>query len=75
MLVACGSAAMLAGCAAPGAKPDYQARNRPPEERCVRAALNTGNPVSRGPLTREQVQAEARAARDRGELDTVCDWL
>jgi hypothetical protein len=76
ILPALAAGAVLAGCAASTAgPPDFEAKNRPPEERCVRAAYNANKPVSRGPVTREQVLAEARAAARRGELDAVCNWL
>jgi hypothetical protein len=62
----------LAACAG-GPAPDYAAKNRPLEERC-----NTAHPqrsTSRPDMTRADVEAEARAAERRGELDKACAWL
>ena len=70
--------ASLSACATgPTPPPDFAAKNRAPEDRCLRAAINKpGTPrVSGGPKTRAEVQAEARAATQRGELDAVCNWL
>jgi hypothetical protein len=64
----------LAGCAAaPTQTPEQAAKNRPLEERCARAhpTRNTSKPG----LTQAEVQAEARAAARRGELDKACDAL
>ena len=67
-------ALLLAACAAPsGSRPDYAARNRPLEERCAR--LQPGHSPSKPGMTREEVQAAARDAARRGELDKACDWL
>jgi len=64
----------LAGCAAsPRAAPDFEAKNRPLEERCVRAKPGRSN--THPDMTRAEVQAEARAAAQRGELDKACDYL
>jgi len=65
--------ALLAACAAPSQSPESAARNRPLEERCVRA--QPGKSTSKPGLTRAEVQAEAQAAARRGELDKACDWL
>ena len=66
--------ASLVGCASLGGeRPDFAARNRPLEERCVRA--QPAQSISKPGLTREEVQAEARAAAGRGELDKACNWL
>jgi len=65
----------LAACAStPLPRPDFAAKNRPLEERCVRAQYNPARSSPPG-LTRADVQAEARAAAQRGELDKACDWL
>jgi len=76
--LAVGTLALLCACAAgPTPPPDFAAKNRAPEDRCLRAAVKKpGTPqVSGGPKTRAEVQAEARAATQRGELDGVCGWL
>ena len=64
----------LAACAATS-KPaaDLAAGNRPLEERCLRAHQQKS--VTRPGMTQAEVQAEARAAAQRGELDKACDWL
>ncbi|MFL6665423.1 MAG: DUF4148 domain-containing protein [Rhizobacter sp.] len=64
----------LAACAAgSGPAPDYAAKNRPLEERCLTAHPQRSN--SRPDMTRADVEAEARAAERRGELDKACAWL
>jgi hypothetical protein len=64
----------LVACAAPSTSPvDFAARNRPLEERCLRAHQQRS--LTRPDMTRAEVQAEARAAARRGELDKACDWL
>jgi hypothetical protein len=63
----------LAACATPAQPPDYAAKNRPLEERCVRA--HPQRSVSRPGMTRAEVQEEARAAARRGELDKACNYL
>jgi hypothetical protein len=66
---------VLAACAStPGGKPDYAAKNRPPEERCARLQKMRGGILPPG-TTRADVQAEAKAAAERGELDKECDVL
>jgi len=66
--------ALVAACAAPQAdRPDFAAKNRPLEDRCVRA--QPGRSAGRPGMTQAEVQAEARAAARRGELDKACDWL
>jgi len=68
--------ATLAACAnAPGAKPDFAAKNRPLEERCARAQLNAKKPPAKVGQTQSEIQAEAQIAASRGELDKACDWL
>lgn len=68
--------ATLGACAnVPDVNPDYAAKNRPLEERCVRAQLNAQKPPSKINRTRSEIQAEARIAASRGELDKACDWL
>ena len=70
------AAAMLGACAAtPATPPDFQAKNRPLEERCLRGALNKDKAARSGPRTHAEVQAEARAAAARGELDPACNAL
>ena len=70
------AAAMLGACAAsPATAPDFQAKNRPLEERCIRGALNKNKAPSSGPRTHAEVQAEAQAAARRGELDPACNAL
>ena len=68
-------AAALAACttAPPLTSAELAAKNRPPEERCVRA--QPGRSATRPGMTQAEVQAEARAAARRGELDKECDWL
>jgi len=74
--IAAAVAAVLGACAStPATSPDFQAKNRPLEERCVRAAANKDKAPSGGPKTHAEVQAEARAAAQRGELDPACNWL
>jgi len=69
------TALLLGACALPSAdKPDFAAKNRPLEERCARQQTIKGGPRPPGE-TRADVQAEARAAAQRGELDKACDWL
>ncbi|WP_280150576.1 hypothetical protein [Piscinibacter sp. XHJ-5] len=69
------AAIVLAACAAPaGNKPDYAAKNRPLEERCARWQKQKGGIREPGE-TRADVQAETKAAAERGELDKACDWL
>ena len=69
--------ALVAGLAACAARqesnPEFAAKNRPLEERCVRA--HSSKSASKPGLTQAEVQAEARAATQRGELDKACDWL
>lgn len=70
------AAAALSGCAMPKAPaPDFAAINRPPEVRCVRMQDSRQTENRRPGLTRAEVQAEARAAASRGELDKLCDYL
>ena len=64
---------VLSGCAALSASAPQDPRNRPLEERCVRAQPSRS--ASRPGMTQAEVQAEARAAAQRGELDKACDWL
>jgi hypothetical protein len=74
--IAVAAAAVLGACAStPAAAPDFQAKNRPLEERCVRGGLHKDKSASGGPKTQAEVQAEARAAAQRGELDPACNWL
>ena len=63
----------LAACAAPKQSPEFAAKNRPLEERCVRA--QRGQSTSRPGQSAADVRAEAQAAARRGELDKACDWL
>jgi len=64
----------LGACAtSPTDKPDFAARNRPLEERCVRQ--HPGTSRSAPGQTAADIQAEARAAAARGELDKACDAL
>ena len=65
--------ATLAACAAPKQSPEFAAKNRPLEERCVRA--QRGQSTSRPGQSAADVRAEAQAAARRGELDKACDWL
>ncbi|HEY0859011.1 MAG TPA: hypothetical protein VGE16_18235 [Albitalea sp.] len=64
----------LAGCAGTHPAPDFAAQHRPLEERCARLQKNQGRPPQPG-ARQADVQAEARAAASRGELDKACDWL
>lgn len=69
-------AALLAGCAnAPEARPDFAAKNRPLEERCVRAQLNSNKPPVQPNRTPAEIRRDAQLATSRGELDKACDWL
>jgi hypothetical protein len=64
---------MLVACAStPLPPPDFAAKNRPLDERCVRAQKR--DPSSQPNRTQAEIQAEARAAAQRGELDKACDW-
>lgn len=66
--------ALLAGCAnSPDVPPDFAAKNRPLEERCVRA--QSASRKSQPGMTQSEIQAEAKKAASRGELDKACDWL
>lgn len=68
--------ATLCACAnSLGLKPDYAAKNRPLEERCVRAQNYTGSRSAEPGESRRQIQADAQKAASRGELDKACDWL
>lgn len=70
------SLAVLAGCAMPNTPaPDFAAINRPLEVRCARMQDSRQTENRRPGLTRAEVQAEARAAASRGELDKACDYL
>lgn len=69
------AAAALAGCAnTPEAKADFAAKNRPLEERCVRAQNSQKEQPQPG-QSAAQKQKEAQVAASRGELDKACDWL
>lgn len=69
-------AATLAACAnAPEARPDFAAKNRPLEERCVRAQSSAKNPPVQPNRTAAEIQRDAQLANSRGELDKACDWL
>jgi hypothetical protein len=64
----------LAACTSTPLPPlDFSAKNRPLEERCVRAQKS--KPPTQPNRTQAEVQAEARAATQRGELDKACDWM
>lgn len=68
--------ATLCACAnSPALKPDYTAKNRPLEERCVRGQNYTGSRSAQPGQSRSQIQADAQKAASRGELDKACDWL
>lgn len=72
--LACASLALLAACAGTGhPPPDFAAQQRPLEERCVRAQKATRS--SEPGRTQAEVQAQAKIAASRGELDKACDWL
>jgi len=65
----CMALGMLAACANSIDPPDFAAKNRPLEERCLQPRnVKSGK-------TREEVQAEVRAAQSRGELDKACASL
>ena len=66
-------ASALAACASSAPAPDFEAKNRPLEERCARAHQQRS--LTHPDMTRAEVQAEARDAARRGELDKACDWL
>jgi len=69
-------ATMLPGCAnSPDARPDFAAKNRPLEERCMRAQLNSQKPPVQPNRTPAEIQRDAQLATSRGELDKACDWL
>lgn len=75
LATAAASLLLLTACASSLAdRPDFAAKNRPPEERCARLQKSQGGIREPG-VTRGGVQAEAQAAARRGELDKVCDWL
>lgn len=63
----------VAACASPPAA-DLAAKNRSLEERCLRAQKQQPRGAQPG-QTAAQVQAEAKLARDRGELDPACNPL
>lgn len=63
----------LAACAGTQPAPDFAAQHRPLEERCARLQKNQGRPPPGA--GQAEIQAEARAAASRGELDKACDWL
>ena len=64
----------LAACSAvPHQTAEQAAKNRPLEERCVR--LHRQQSLTKPGLTQAEVQAEARAAARRGELDKACDAM
>ena len=64
----------LAACTStPLPPPDFAAKNRPLDERCLRAQKR--GPAGQPNRTQAEIQAEARAATQRGELDKACDWL
>jgi hypothetical protein len=66
----------LGGCALTASSaPDFAAKNRPPEQRCVRLQRSSASTPGRPLMTQAEIQAEAQAAALRGELDKVCDWL
>lgn len=69
-------AASLAACAnAPDARPDFAAKNRPLEERCLRAQLASQKAPVQPNRTQAEIQRDAQKAASRGELDKACDWL
>ena len=57
------------------ARPDFAAKNRPLEERCVRSQLNSQKPSVQPNRTQAEIQRDAQLATRRGELDKACDWL
>jgi hypothetical protein len=66
------AALVLAACAG-NPPPDFAAKHRPLDERCARAQK-----LSRGAQpgqTAADVQAEAKQAQARGELDPACNAL
>ena len=64
----------LAACTStPLPPPDFAAKNRPLDQRCVRTQKR--DQASQPNRTPAEIQAEARAAMQRGELDKACDWL
>ena len=77
MFVRCASLAALltalAGCAT-GPAADFAAKNRPLDERCQRLQKHQPRGAQPG-QTAAEVQAEAKAAHARGELDKACDHL
>jgi hypothetical protein len=63
----------LAACAAPGeSSKDVAARARPPAERCAHFYGSARAASAPSVPTQASVQAEARAAARRGELDPIC---
>jgi hypothetical protein len=76
LALAAGFTAMLSACAgAPESRPDFAAKNRPLEERCLRAQLNSQKPPVQPNRTPAEIQRDAQLANSRGELDKACDWL
>ena len=63
----------VTACAAPGTPDEFAAKQRPLEERCVRAQPAKSRTAP--DLKSSELKAEARAAARRGELDKACDWL
>jgi hypothetical protein len=63
----------LAACAG-NPPPDFAAKNRPLEARCQRVQNQQPRGAQPG-QTAADVQAEAKLARSRGELDKACDHL
>ena len=67
---------LLAACAMPGVgSGDFAAQNRPLEERCFVRRDRNAAPAKAPGTTRAEIQAEARDAARRGELDKACDFL
>ena len=66
------SALVLAACATPSQPPDFAAKNRSLDERCLQMQFQQQRSTSRPGATRAEVQGEAVAAQRRGELDKAC---
>lgn len=67
--------AMLSVAACAGnPPPDFAAKNRTLEERCLRAQKQQPRGAQPG-QTAAEVQADAKLARSRGELDPACNAL
>ena len=76
MIVRSAAVLVLMSVAACAGQPpvDHAAKNRALEERCLRAQKQQPRGAQPG-QTAAEVQAEAKLARSRGELDPACNAL